>query len=109
MAFRMAIRGLEVTGSGLLEAGLGLPETGLGILESGSSLPEANSGLTEAINERLDGICCTYVCTYRFPLCTTKPKKNSERPVAQRQETVIGTLAMLWYFLMVASEGDKFL
>ena len=49
---------------------------------------------------------CTGVQTYRFPLCSTglrppsgpKPKK----PVAPRQEMDIGTLALLWYFIIVA-------
>ena len=35
---------------------------------------------------------------HRFPLYPLLKKK----PVAQRQEMVIGTLALLWHFLMVA-------
>ena len=29
-------------------------------------------------------------------------KRRKEKPFAQRQEMVIGTLALLWYFVMVA-------
>ena len=34
--------------------------------------------------------------------CPKREREREREPVAQRQEMVIGTLALLWYFMMVA-------
>ena len=57
----------------------GLPKAGSGLLEAGSGFQEAGSGLQGGAKE----------CTYFVPL------EVKAKPVAERQEMVSGTLALL--------------
>ena len=81
---RLAQASQRLVGSSFLEAGSGLPEAGLG-LKGGGRTDVRTYGRTD-------------VQTYRFPLCSTglrPPLGPKPKPVAQRQEMVSGTLALL--------------
>merc|ERR1711989_11155 len=78
--------------------GLGPPLRGLGQPLRG--LRGGMDGRTDVCTDgRTDSPCSTGLRLLRFP------PEPLPKPVAQRQEMVIGTLALLWYFVMVAVMG----